>query len=99
MQHYYAIKALDQTLQDILLLGQDCPFESLTVLFEGDFQQILPVILRGSQEQVINASICKLLKSTVWRHIQVFHLTQNMCLCQSPENVAFAQWLLEVGEG
>ena len=94
MQHRYAIEALNRTLQDVL--GQDRPFGGLTVLFGGDFRQILPVIPRGSREQIINASIRK---STVWRHIQVFHLTQNMRLRQSPENAAFAQWLLEVGEG
>jgi hypothetical protein len=94
MQHRYAIEALDRTLQDIL--DQELPFGGLTVLFGGDFRQILPVIPRGSREQIINASIRK---SRLWTHIQVFHLTQNMRLRRSPESAAFAQWLLEVGEG
>jgi hypothetical protein len=95
MQHRHAIEALDRTLQDIL--GQDHPFGGLTVLFGGDFWQTLPVIPRGSWEEIINASICK---SRIWRHIQVFHLTQNRRLLdQSPESVAFAQWLLQVGKG
>jgi hypothetical protein len=94
MQHRYAIEALDRTLQDIL--NQELPFKGLTVLFGGDFRQIPPVIPRGSWEQIINASIRK---SRLWTHIQVFHLTQNMWLCRSPESAAFAQWLLEVGEG
>ena len=94
MQHRHGIEALDRTLRDIL--GQDIPFGGLTVLFGGDFRQILPVIQKGSREDIINAS---LQKSRIWRHVQLFHLTQNMRLVQSPENTAFAQWLLDVGEG
>jgi len=94
MQHRHGIEALDRTLQDIL--GQDNPFGGLTVLFGGDFRQILPVIQKGSCEDIINAS---LQKSRIWRHVQLFHLTQNMRLVQSLENTAFAQWLLDVGEG
>ena len=76
MQHCHAIEALDRTLQDILG-QQDLPFGGLTVLFGGDFWQTLPVIQRGSQEEIVNASVCK---SRIWRHIQVFHLNQNRCL-------------------
>jgi PIF1-like helicase len=94
MQHRHAIEALDRTLRDIL--QQDRLFGGLTVLFGGDFRQTLPVIARGSREQIINASFRK---SRIWRHIQVFHLTENRRLEQSPESVAFAQWLLQVGEG
>jgi hypothetical protein len=89
------MEAVDRTLQDILG-KQGVLFGGLTVLFGGDFRQILPVIPRGSREDIINASIRK---SRIWRHIHVFHLTQNMRLTRSPENVAFAQWLLDVGEG
>jgi hypothetical protein len=55
MQHRYAIEALDRTLKDIL--GQDIPFRGITVLFGGNFCQILPVITKGTREDVINASI------------------------------------------
>jgi len=94
MQHRYAIEALDRTLQDVL--GQDRPFGGITVLFGGDFRQVLPVIPRGSWEAIVNASIRK---SRIWGQMQVFRLTQNMHLDQSPESVTFAQWLLEVGDG
>ncbi len=53
MQHYYGIEALDQTLWDIL--GQDNSFGGLTVLFRGDFHQILPVIQKGLCKDIINA--------------------------------------------
>jgi hypothetical protein len=57
MQHRHGIEALDQTLRDIL--GQDIPFGGLTVLFGGDFCQILPVIQKGSHEDIINALLQK----------------------------------------
>jgi hypothetical protein len=94
MQHRHAIEALDRSLQDIL--GQDRPFGGITVLFGGDFRQILPVIPRGSREAIVDASIRK---SRLWSQMRVFNLKQNMRLEQSPESVAFAEWLLEVGEG
>ena len=40
MQHQHAIEALDRTLRDIQ--STDQPFGNLTILFGGDFQQILP---------------------------------------------------------
>lgn len=94
MQHRHAIEALDRSLRDIL--GQDRPFGGITVLFGGDFRQTLPVISRGSREAIVDASICK---SRIWRHMRIFNLKQNMRLDQSPESVAFAEWLLQVGEG
>ena len=55
MQHHYGIEALDWTLRDIL--GQDISFKGLTVLFGGDFHQILPVIQKGLHKDIINASL------------------------------------------
>ena len=46
MAHQYCFEVLDCTLQDV----RNCqrPFGGLTIVFGGDFQQILPVIPDGS---------------------------------------------------
>ena len=35
----------------------DLPFGGITVTFGGDFQQTLPIILKGTKEQIIEAYI------------------------------------------
>jgi hypothetical protein len=94
MQHKYAVEAVDRTLRD--LLGKDVPFGGITVIFGGDFRQTLPVIPKGTRQETVSAS---LRKSSLWRHIDVHYLQQNMRLEQSPESAAFANWLLEIGAG
>ena len=55
MQHKFAVKALDNTLKNIL--ENDKPFGRITVLFGGDFCQTLPIVPRGSKHQVLEASL------------------------------------------
>ena len=94
MQHKYAVEAVDRTIQD--LLGNNSPFGGITVLFGGDFRQTLPVIPHGLRQQVIAAS---LRRSTIWQHVDMHYLHQNMRLEQSPDMQQFANWLLQVGAG
>ena len=47
MQHRHIIEVVDCTFRD--LHNSDKPFGGLTVVFGEDFQQILPVILKGSR--------------------------------------------------
>ena len=53
----------------------DLPFGSITVIFGGDFQQTLPIIPKGTKEQIIRACIQR---SQLWRHNKVLHLIENM---------------------
>jgi ATP-dependent DNA helicase PIF1 len=46
MQHRHIHEAVDRTFQDIR--HSDKPFGGLTIVFGGDFKQILPVIVKGS---------------------------------------------------
>ena len=78
MQHRYAIEAVDRTLRE--LLNTNRPFGGITVLFGGDFQQILPVVPRGSREQIVNAS---LRNSVLWGQMNIHNHTQNMQLDQT----------------
>jgi len=76
MQSRYGPEAIDESLKD-LLENHERLFGRVTVLFVGDFCQTLPVVVRGSRVQIVGAS---LRKSRLWNHIEVLHLTQNMCL-------------------
>lgn len=93
-QHRWAPEAVDRTLCDIR--NCDRPFGGVTVVFDGDFQQILPVVVRGTRESIVASALCR---SHLWQHIHILHLQQNMRLDQSRESVRFADWLLDVGHG
>ncbi|KAG5733053.1 ATP-dependent DNA helicase PIF1 [Termitomyces sp. T112] len=94
MQHKNAIDSVDRGFRDIL--EKDVPFGGVTVVFGGDFRQTLPVIQRGLRQQMIAAS---LKRGRLWDQIQVHYLVQNMRLDQTPDNIAHAAWLLDVGAG
>jgi ATP-dependent DNA helicase PIF1 len=95
MQHRHIHEAIDRTFQDIRSSNQ--PFGGLSVIFGGDFQQILPVIIRGSRAQTVGACIQR---SILWRDIKVLQLTHNMRLNRDdPLESEFAQWQLDVGHG
>ena len=61
MQNHFDPETVDRSLRDIR--NCDAPFGGITVVFGGDFQQILPVIPRGSREQIVLAS---LKRSALW---------------------------------
>src|SRR6202789_1450016 len=95
MQHRHIHEAVDRTFQDIR--RSDKPFGGLSVVFGGDFKQILPVIVKGSRAQIVGACIQR---SHLWRSIKVLKLTENMrlnTLADAERN--FAKWQLEIGHG
>ncbi|KAJ8481437.1 hypothetical protein ONZ45_g15318 [Pleurotus djamor] len=100
MQHRNTHEALERTLRDI----RDCdqPFGGVTVVFGGDFQQTLPVVPKGTQEEIVAASLPR---SYIWTFIQspnvdgVLRLRQNMRLDSGADEADFARWLLDVGHG
>ena len=101
MQHRHVFEAVDRTFRDIR--QDDRPFGGVIMCFSGDFRQILPVIPKGSREQIVNAALNK---SELWEHVQVLRLMTNMRL-QRPELSAlerqqqeeFGNRLLRIGEG
>jgi len=66
------------------------------VVFGGDFCQTLPVVPKGTRQQVVAASLCR---GNLWEHIKFLHLRQNMCLGHSEADNQHTQWLLEIGAG
>ncbi|XP_026381746.1 uncharacterized protein LOC113276364 [Papaver somniferum] len=94
MQHRFCIEAVDRTLRDVRSSSE--PFGGITVVLGGDFKQTLPVVQKGRREQIIDASVRS---SVLWRDVNVLKLTQNMRLeSQDPDSIAFAEYLLQVGE-
>lgn len=98
MMHRYCFEALDKTLKSIL--QSNIPFGGKVVVLGGDFRQILPVIPRGSRENIVHATINS---SPLWRHCTVLRLKKNMRLQSSSAdtdcNKEFADWILQVGNG
>ena len=80
-------------LQDIC--NTNSSFGGITVIFGGDFQQMLPVVIKGTREDIVQAT---LQRSHLWNNIQIIHLRQNMQL-HGNNSHAFAQWLLDLGHG
>ncbi|XP_062006831.1 uncharacterized protein LOC133723982 isoform X2 [Rosa rugosa] len=103
----HCFESLDKSLRDILSNPNNTqiekPFGGKPILLGGDFRQILPVVTRGTKEQIIEASLnC----SYLWTSFKIFHLTENMRLSnknltdEEKKNIStFASWLLQIGEG
>jgi hypothetical protein len=90
------MEAVDRSFRDILN-NSEKPFGGLSVVFGGDFRQILPVIIKGFRGQTVGSCIQR---SFLWPSIKVIHLHQNMRLNTIIEaECNFARWQLEVGQG
>ena len=106
MTHRHAFEAVDRTLRDLMkavdLLLEEKPFGGKVVVFGGDFRQILPVVIKGSREDIVGSC---LRRSILWTHVKLIKLKINMRLQRAEnqpdaaEQKEFAEWLLKVGEG
>ncbi|KAL7091157.1 hypothetical protein ACP275_12G088400 [Erythranthe tilingii] len=104
MTHKHCFEAVDRTLRDILKYSihdsKTKPFGGKTVVFWGDFRQILPVIPKGTRQQVVFASINS---SYLWKFCHVLTLTKNMRLQSNNQNLeemqTFSSWVLSIGDG
>jgi len=95
MQHRHIMEAVDCSFRDVC--DTDKPFGGHTIVFGGDFQQTLPVIVRGSRAQIVGACVQG---SVLWNSITVLHLKHNMHLNTNIQPEAdFARWQLDVGQG
>ena len=93
MQHRHIHEAVNRTFCNICGC-EDKVFGGLTVVFGGDFKQILPVIVKGSRPEIIGAKSLRLLPS-----IQFLKLTENMRLNTHniPEhNLQNGSWMLDM---
>ena len=95
MTNRHAFEALDHTLRD--LTGIDRSMGGICTLLYGDFSQILPVIPRGSSDNIVNACVNM---SYLWDNVVVKHLNTNMRVYLWGDQVAeqFADQLLAIGD-
>nr|GEU77537.1 hypothetical protein [Tanacetum cinerariifolium] len=106
MMHIHCFKALDRSLRDIIgstnPKAKEMPFGGKVIVLGGDFRQILPVILGGTRQDVIHASLNS---SYIWDDCMVLELTTNMRPREGSEksNIEeikeFGEWILKMGDG
>ena len=99
MMHKHAFEALDRTFRDILKV--DLPFGNKVLIFGGDFRQILPVIRKGTRNDIVESC---LKRSYLWEFVCQLRLTINMRVKNSnlenfEEQQFFERLLLDIGNG
>ncbi|XP_047945689.1 ATP-dependent DNA helicase PIF1-like [Salvia hispanica] len=87
MIHKHCIEAVDRTFRDILRVcsesNMDKPFGGKTVVFGGDFRQILPVVPKGSRQSIVNATINS---SYLWSSCRVYLSSDSISASDSNSN-------------
>ena len=73
MSHVHQVDCVDRSLQDILQV--DKPFGGITVVFDGDPHQILPVVCHGDRSQIVKSCIHAL---QLWPQIHKLELSINI---------------------
>ena len=93
MGHRHMYEALHRTLKDVRHC-EDQPFGGLTILFSGDWKQILPVVPEGKRCDITGAI---LKASHLWQHVRVLKLEQNMRVGNAGGDLRFEEFLRRVG--
>ncbi|KAL8546982.1 hypothetical protein ACS0TY_006631 [Phlomoides rotata] len=68
-------------------------FGDKSIVFGGDIRQTLPIIFRGTKDDIIQASI---IMSPLWNQFEKLKFTQNMRAMFDPD---FSSYLLKIGDG
>ncbi|XP_039780681.1 ATP-dependent DNA helicase PIF1-like [Panicum virgatum] len=87
-----AVEALDNSMRDIMD-RPDLPFGGKTIVFGGDYRQVLLVIRKGSRAQIVDDLLCR---SYLWDYMRHLKLVRNMRAHSDPW---FAEYLLRIGNG
>ncbi|XP_019176171.1 PREDICTED: uncharacterized protein LOC109171573 [Ipomoea nil] len=106
MMHKYCFEALDRTMGDLLrfvdLNSSNKTFGGKTVVLGGDFRQILPVVPKGTRQDIVGSTINS---SYLRDSCRVMKLTQNLRLSnvENPDErrtaKQFADWIAAIGDG
>ncbi|PIA41356.1 hypothetical protein AQUCO_02200045v1 [Aquilegia coerulea] len=82
MQHRFCVEAVDRTLRDIREINE--PFGGVTVVLGGDFKQTLPVITKGTRQEIVRACLTK---SHLWS--EDVELPSEIKRCKSTMDLLF----------
>ena len=94
MGHKDIYHCIDRSLEDIR--QSSTFFGGLTVVFNGDWKQISPVVKRGSRPEITNAC---LKSSYLWPHIKRLQLKENTRVISSATSQQFSDYLHWIGSG
>ncbi|XP_074352922.1 uncharacterized protein LOC141692081 [Apium graveolens] len=106
MQNRYAFESIDRCFRDIMsaIDSSNCykPFGGITMVFGGDFRQILHVVPKGTRADIVNIAFNR---SKLWIFCELHILKQNMRLhagnseAENKEIEKFSNWVLDIGNG
>ncbi|XP_019175634.1 PREDICTED: uncharacterized protein LOC109170955 [Ipomoea nil] len=106
MMHKHFFEALDRTMRDLLRFvepnSEMKTFGGKTVVLGGDFRQILPVVPKGTWQDIVSSAINS---SYLWDSCKVLRLTKNLRLSSVPNCgnrqalQEFADWIANIGDG
>ncbi|XP_010675013.2 uncharacterized protein LOC104891063 [Beta vulgaris subsp. vulgaris] len=106
MMRKYCLEALDRSLRDIMrYVDRDYmhqPFGGKVMVFGGDLWQILPVVPKGTRQDIVFDTVNS---SYLWDSCKVLTLIRNMRLqsgsskSSANEQQEFSKWILSVGDG
>ncbi|KAG5560902.1 hypothetical protein RHGRI_004059 [Rhododendron griersonianum] len=91
MAKRWEIEAVDRSLRDVM--SNDIIFGGKSIVFGGDFRQVLPVVPRATRTETVNSS---LVRSYVWPQLKKLKLTKNM---RAASDLVFSDFLLRIGNG
>ncbi|XP_019179093.1 PREDICTED: uncharacterized protein LOC109174309 [Ipomoea nil] len=106
MMYKHCFEALDRTMRDLLRFvdphSEMKTFGGKIVVLGGDFRQILPVVPKGTRQDIVSLAINS---SYLWDSCKVLTLTKNLRLGSVPNGgnrqalQEFADWIANVGDG
>lgn len=94
MQHKKCFEIVDRSLR--LLTGVDKLWGGKVMIITGDWRQILPVIKKGNEAQIVEAT---LMTSYIWKSATICTLSKNVRINNTKDNVFWSKYLLEIGNG
>ncbi|XP_074283963.1 uncharacterized protein LOC141608516 [Silene latifolia] len=107
MDNRFAYEALDRTMRDIMAFddpeAENKVFGGKVVLLGGDFRQVLPIINKGSRQDIVQASVSR---SYIWKECKIYTLKTSMRVSEGQgergkqlRHKQFNEWLLAMGGG
>lgn len=92
------LACVSRTLCEVM--ATDAPFGGKTVVFAGDFRQVLPVVRHGQRAKIVSMIVKRWAQ---WRLVHTLKLTQNMRVQRlvgvaAEQQAEFSDYLLRIGD-